>query len=56
MELNLVCARCQAPLVPAMSGLRCPRMTACGRGGFVETSLTSETFAFSSVRDTGVRA
>lgn len=37
MHLRLACARCGAALVPAFTGLRCPRLAACGFGGHVET-------------------
>ena len=38
MEAHLVCHRCGATLAPAFAGLRCPRLTACGKGGYVEAS------------------
>lgn len=37
MHARLTCPRCDAPLVPGFSGLRCPRLNACGRGGYVES-------------------
>ncbi|HUR69945.1 MAG TPA: hypothetical protein VM370_11925 [Candidatus Thermoplasmatota archaeon] len=37
MRLRVLCARCGTALAPTMSGLRCPRMSACGFGGMVET-------------------
>lgn len=33
---KLLCARCGACLAPTFSGLRCPRMAACGFGGLNE--------------------
>lgn len=39
MYVALACARCGARLAPAMTGMRCPRFTACGFGGHVETLL-----------------
>lgn len=33
MAARLECDRCGAGLVPAVNGLRCPRFSACGRGG-----------------------
>lgn len=37
--MRLTCPHCHAGLVPSWSGLRCPRMAACGRGGLRETAL-----------------
>jgi len=37
MTVKLVCTRCGAALAPTLSGPRCPRLAACGRGGYVET-------------------
>jgi hypothetical protein len=39
MHLTLACGRCGARLAPTLSGMRCPRLTACGFGGQVETLL-----------------
>lgn len=35
-HVRLTCPRCDATLVPAFTGMRCPRLTACGRGGYLE--------------------
>ncbi len=35
-SLKLLCGKCATPLAPAFSGMRCPRFSACGRGGIVE--------------------
>ncbi|HWH08906.1 MAG TPA: hypothetical protein VNX21_06880 [Candidatus Thermoplasmatota archaeon] len=35
-----LCPRCGARLAPAPSGLRCPRLSSCGRGGLVENRDT----------------
>lgn len=48
MHLRLTCARCGSRLAPAMSGLRCPRFSACGFGGHVETIQRSITSMASS--------
>ncbi|HWG92237.1 MAG TPA: hypothetical protein VNZ52_15410 [Candidatus Thermoplasmatota archaeon] len=42
--VSLVCARCGSRLVPAWSGLRCPRMTACGYGGTNEVQAPAPRF------------
>lgn len=44
---RLCCGICGAGLVPAWSGLKCPRGSACGHGGPVETAR--------SVRPSGLR-
>ncbi|HEX2022203.1 MAG TPA: hypothetical protein VHH36_05780 [Candidatus Thermoplasmatota archaeon] len=54
--MRLCCPRCGAGLVPSWSGLRCPRMTACGRGGFVESGRQLHPLAATTLRDDGVRA
>lgn len=56
MMTRLVCPRCNAGLVPSWSGLRCPRMTACGRGGPVETVATGYVFAWGGSVPSGIRA
>lgn len=42
----LLCVRCGAWLAPTISGLRCPRLAACGFGGFVETGGFQSSRAF----------
>jgi|GEM_PF-3733031 len=56
MITRLVCPRCDAGLVPSWSGLRCPRMSACGRGGLVEAGGAVVAFAPLEVVPTGVEA
>lgn len=36
--IRMICTRCGTALAPAWSGFRCPRFSACGRGGIVESS------------------
>lgn len=40
MTARMCCAKCGAGLVPAWTGLKCPRGSACGYGGVEETSLS----------------
>ncbi|HWG92235.1 MAG TPA: hypothetical protein VNZ52_15400 [Candidatus Thermoplasmatota archaeon] len=40
LRMRLRCAKCGSGLVPTLSGLRCPRLSACGFGGITETHLT----------------
>lgn len=47
MNGRLCCGTCGAGLVPAWTGLKCPRASACGKGGLLETA--------SSVRPLGLR-
>lgn len=54
--MRLRCETCGSGLVPSLSGLRCPRMTACGFGGHVETAYTLRPSFLSAVPSTGVRA
>lgn len=46
MHVKLVCDRCGTALAPAFSGLRCPRFSACGRGGLVETTMMRSSMAW----------
>ncbi|MEA3199741.1 MAG: hypothetical protein QOE90_1169 [Thermoplasmata archaeon] len=54
--MRLVCPRCNAGLVPAWTGLRCPRMSACGRGGPVESSQVGYVFSLDPHTSHGVKA
>lgn len=54
--MRLVCPRCNAGLVPSWSGLKCPRMSACGKGGPVETTRTGYVFVVSENVPSGVEA
>jgi len=56
ITMRLVCPRCDAGLVPSWSGLRCPRMSACGMGGPVEVARTGYVFVVSDSSHTGVKA
>jgi hypothetical protein len=54
--MRLVCPRCDAGLVPSFSGLRCPRLAACGRGGYVEALRPAPVFVLSEHVPSGVKA
>ncbi len=55
--MRLCCESCGAGLVPAFTGLRCPRMNACGRGGLIEDAYTlAPSFIHHDAIDLGVPA
>lgn len=54
--MRLVCSRCSTPLAPAWTGLRCPRFSACGRGGLEEVGRMIHPLADHARAIAGVRA
>ena len=56
MSVRLTCTRCGAGLVPTWSGVRCPRLAACGRGGIEESGVLLHPFAAHVAVPSGVRA
>ena len=56
LDMSLTCPRCAARLVPTWSGLQCPRLNACGRGGYVEDGRSLHPFMDATHVPSGVRA
>lgn len=53
---RLCCRNCGAGLVPTWTGLHCPRLGACGRGGHTETALSLLPVHLGRFVPTGVHA
>lgn len=53
---RLCCGTCGAGLVPSWTGLRCPRLGACGRGGFTETAISLMPFTLGRAVPLGIPA
>lgn len=56
MTARLTCAHCNTPLVATFTGLKCPRLGACGRGGIIESGRALHPFSAHVAVPSGVRA